>query len=78
MLTCKVKALTEGRDLDASNLDNLYKVCSSEEVRAIWKELKITFPKEQIWEKMGKEFAKSLILMGDLPLDLIIKEVGRV
>ena len=72
----KVKSLVDP-ELEGSNLAGLEKVCSSEEVGAIWECLRSAFPTKQVWEEMEMQFAKSLILMNGLPEDLIIKEIGR-
>ena len=72
----KVRSLVNP-ELDASSLAGLEKVCSSEEVCAIWECLRLAFPTKQVWEEVEKQFAKSLILMNGLPDDLVIKEIGR-
>ena len=72
----KVRSLVNP-ELDASSLAGLEKVCSSEEVCAIWECLRLAFPTKQVWEEVKKQFAKSLILMNGLPDDLVIKEIGR-
>ena len=72
----KVRSLAE-QELDGSSLASLEKVCSSEEVCAIWECLRLAFPTKQVWEEVEKQFGKSLILMNGLPDDLVIKEIGR-